>query len=141
MIGPAAGRVPQNSPGRGRKRRGRGVADGGVVGYCFGHSGGIVKNGTQRGLGRMDGPGPERKRRREAGPPSVTLLSLTGLWMEMLASIAGLGLLGFAFDRWLGWFPWLTVTGVVVGVIGGLYNAVKKSMRLQSSDSHGRRQK
>lgn len=139
MIGPAAGVVPQKSEDGARLLWHGGVADDGLGGYCFRHSGGIVKNGTQRGLGRMDGPDPERRRRRGAGTPSVNLLSLTGLWMEMLASIAGLGLLGFAFDRWLGWFPWLTVTGVVLGVIGGLYNAVKKAMRLQSSESHGRK--
>ena len=80
----------------------------------------------------MDKPSPTRKVRRPRSAPSITLWRLSGLWVEILASIIGLGLLGYGVDRWLKIFPWLTVTGVILGVIGGMYNAIKKAMALQN---------
>ncbi len=95
----------------------------------------------------MDESGPKDQARRPRSGSSVSLWALSGLWLEMLASILGLGLLGYGFDRWLGWFPVLTITGTILGVVGGLYNAIKKAMGFQdpprrqkngSSDTRGR---
>lgn len=76
----------------------------------------------------MEKPSPPKQVRRTQSSSAASLWALSGLWMEMLASIIGLGLLGYGFDRWLGWFPVLTIIGTILGVIGGLYNAVKKAM-------------
>lgn len=121
------------------------VADGGAVGYCFRHSGGIVKNGTESRPGSepglMDRPNPSRKDSKGRSGSTVSLWALSGLWMEMLASILGLGLLGYGLDRWIGIFPWLTVIGTVLGVIGGLYNAVKKAMGITNPPNRERNDK
>ncbi|MCL4199049.1 MAG: AtpZ/AtpI family protein [Phycisphaerales bacterium] len=81
----------------------------------------------------MDKPSPKNQARRPRSAPSITLWRLSGLWVEILASIVGLGLVGYGMDRWLKIFPWLTVAGVILGVIGGMYNAIKKAMVLQNS--------
>lgn len=61
-------------------------------------------------------------------------MGMASLWTEILASILGLGLVGWLLDRWLGWFPWLTVTGLIIGSIGGVYNAVRKAQRVFGHD-------
>jgi hypothetical protein len=40
--------------------------------------------------------------------------------MEMVVPIG----LGVALDYWLGWTPWATVAGAVIGFAGGLYHLV-----------------
>lgn len=80
----------------------------------------------------MEKPSPKQKVRRSASLPSGQMWMLSGLWMEMLASMLGLGLLGYGIDRWAGWFPVLTIVGTVLGLIGGLYNAVKKAIGIQN---------
>lgn len=80
----------------------------------------------------MEKPSPSQRGRRPATSPASNLWMLSGLWMEMLASMLGLGLLGYGIDRWVGWFPVLTIVGIVLGLVGGLYNAVKKAMGVQN---------
>ena len=80
----------------------------------------------------MEKPSPSQKVRRPRSSSGSNLWMLSGLWMEMLASMLGLGLLGFGIDRWLGWFPVLTIVGIVLGLVGGLYNAAKKAMGIQN---------
>lgn len=76
--------------------------------------------------------GPDQQRKTPAskkdGPsaPMRAMYALGGSGTEILASIVGLGLLGWAFDRWCGTQPWLLVTGLVLGTVGGVYNVVKK---------------
>ena len=48
---------------------------------------------------------------------------------EILASILGLGFIGWLIDRWWGTRPWVMVGGLILGLIGGLYNAVRKASR------------
>lgn len=55
---------------------------------------------------------------------------LTGIGSEIVASILGMGLLGYGCDRfiWKSTTPtWCTIIGLILGVIGGLYNAIKKA--------------
>jgi len=58
-------------------------------------------------------------------------MSLSGLGLEIVASICGMGLVGWAFDKWTGLSPWLTAAGLVLGLVGGLYNAVKQALKIQ----------
>ncbi len=56
------------------------------------------------------------------------MLGQTGI--EMVAPIA----LGVLLDRWLGILPWLTVTGAVVGFVGGLGHMVFLANRLNKDN-------
>jgi F0F1-type ATP synthase assembly protein I len=47
-------------------------------------------------------------------------VALSQVGFEMAAPIG----LGYLIDYWLGWFPWLTITGAVLGLAGGLFQLV-----------------
>jgi F0F1-type ATP synthase assembly protein I len=57
------------------------------------------------------------------------LLGQTG--MEMVAPIG----LGVVLDRWLGCLPWLTITGAVLGFVGGLGHMVFLANRINKDDA------
>ena len=46
--------------------------------------------------------------------------ALAQIGLEMVAPIA----LGAALDYWLGWMPWATVCGAVLGLVGGMAHLV-----------------
>jgi len=69
-------------------------------------------------------------------PPAGSVRELAGLGIEIVASIAGLGAVGWLLDRWIGSFPWLMMIGLILGIIGGLYNAVKKANRITNSSGY-----
>ena len=48
-------------------------------------------------------------------------LALSQIGMEMVAPIA----LGLVLDYYLGWLPWATVIGAVLGLVGGLVHLVQ----------------
>ena len=48
-------------------------------------------------------------------------LALSQVGMEMVAPIV----LGLVVDYYLGWLPWATVVGAVLGLIGGLAHLVQ----------------
>jgi F0F1-type ATP synthase assembly protein I len=48
-------------------------------------------------------------------------LALSQIGMEMVIPIA----LGLVIDYYLGWLPWATVVGAVLGLIGGLAHLVQ----------------
>lgn len=83
-----------------------------------------------------DEPSPEKPsgvtRSGSSGPTPVWMLTLqlTGLWVEILASIGVLGLIGWGLDTWLGTFPWLLISGLGVGAFAGVYNAARKANRM-----------
>jgi ATP synthase protein I len=52
----------------------------------------------------------------------------SGVGLELAGAIAGLALLGYWIDGKFGTSPWGILTGVVVGLVGGLYNLVKQSL-------------
>ncbi len=58
-------------------------------------------------------------------------LALGQAGMEMVAPIV----LGLILDHYLGWTPWLTVIGAVIGFVGGLAHMVVIVNRLHQSDS------
>lgn len=53
-----------------------------------------------------------------------------GLGVEMMASIVGPTLLGWWLDGKFGTEPWLVVSGMLLGLVGGFYNMIKALMRL-----------
>lgn len=53
-----------------------------------------------------------------------------GMGIEFASAVAGMALVGYLFDRWLGTFPWCLVTGLVLGAIGGMYILIKRAYDL-----------
>ena len=52
----------------------------------------------------------------------------SGVGLELAGATAGLALLGSWIDRKYGTSPWGILGGVVIGIVGGLYNLVKESL-------------
>lgn len=61
--------------------------------------------------------------RREFPTRSSPIRSSIGF--DFAAAVAGLTLLGWAFDRFQGTEPWGLLTGACLGIVGGLYNSLK----------------
>jgi len=51
-----------------------------------------------------------------------------GIGLELAGATAGLALLGYWIDGRFGTKPWGIVAGVVIGLVGGLYNMVRESL-------------
>ncbi len=60
--------------------------------------------------------------------------ALAQIGLEMVAPIA----LGAALDHWLGWGPWATVCGAVLGLVGGMAHLV--AILNRRTDGRTRRQ-
>ncbi len=52
-------------------------------------------------------------------------LRVLGLGLELAVAIGGLGLLGFWADGHFGTSPWLSLTGIILGTVGGCWNIYK----------------
>lgn len=53
----------------------------------------------------------------------------SGVGLELAGAVAGFALIGYWIDRRYGTEPWGVVGGVVLGLVGGLYNLVKQSLQ------------
>jgi len=62
----------------------------------------------------------------ERGPDSWRKLS--GIGVELAAAVAGFALLGYWWDRHFKTEPWGLVIAASLGIVGGLYNVVRKSI-------------
>ena len=63
---------------------------------------------------------------------TLTSFKALGIGMELVTAVGGLAILGYFADDYFGTEPWLVFTGVVLGVIGGCYNAVKQVQRMDA---------
>jgi len=71
----------------------------------------------------------------------------SGVGLELAGATAGLAFVGYWIDRRFGTQPWGILGGVIIGLVGGLYNLVRESLeavreakvedQLASDDSHG----
>jgi len=52
----------------------------------------------------------------------------SGIGLELAGATAGLALVGYWIDGRFGTGPWGIVGGVVIGLVGGLYNMVRESL-------------
>jgi len=52
----------------------------------------------------------------------------SGVGLELAGATAGLALVGYWIDGRFGTRPWGTLLGVVIGIVGGLYNLVRESL-------------
>jgi len=62
-------------------------------------------------------------------PPVLTSAKALGIGLELIAAIAGLSLLGYFLDRHYETEPYLVLIGVTLGVVGGVYNAIRQVIR------------
>ena len=53
----------------------------------------------------------------------------SGVGLELAGAVAGFSLIGYWIDRRYETQPWGLVIGVVLGMIGGLYNLVRESLQ------------
>jgi ATP synthase protein I len=52
----------------------------------------------------------------------------SGVGLELAGATAGLALVGYWIDRKFGTSPWGILGGVVIGIVGGLYNMIRESL-------------
>jgi len=52
----------------------------------------------------------------------------SGVGLELAGAVGGLALLGYWIDGHYGTRPWGILGGVVIGLVGGLYNLVRESL-------------
>ena len=52
----------------------------------------------------------------------------SGVGLELAGATAALALVGYWVDDKFGTSPWGILIGVVIGIVGGLYNLVKESL-------------
>jgi ATP synthase protein I len=52
----------------------------------------------------------------------------SGVGLELAGATAGLAFVGYWIDRRFGTQPWGFLGGVVIGLVGGLYNLVRQSL-------------
>ena len=52
----------------------------------------------------------------------------SGVGLELAGATAGLALVGYWIDGRFGTRPWGTLIGVVIGIVGGLYNLIRESL-------------
>ncbi len=67
----------------------------------------------------------KRPRPKQSDPFLIAFGIYGGVGFQLAASVVG-GLLlgGYADKRW-GTSPWLTMTGLIFGAVGGFYNLIK----------------
>ena len=53
----------------------------------------------------------------------------SGVGLELAGATAGLALVGYWIDGKYGTAPWGILCGVLIGIVGGLYNMVKESLK------------
>ena len=52
----------------------------------------------------------------------------SGAGLELAGATAGLALVGYWIDGKFGTAPWGILVGVLIGLVGGLYNLIKQSL-------------
>ena len=52
----------------------------------------------------------------------------SGVGLELAGATAGLALVGYWIDGKFGTSPWGMLAGVIIGIVGGLYNLIRESM-------------
>ena len=53
----------------------------------------------------------------------------SGVGLELAGAVAGFSLVGYWIDRHYGTNPWGLVVGLVLGIVGGLYNFVREALQ------------
>jgi F0F1-type ATP synthase assembly protein I len=62
---------------------------------------------------------------------------LLGVGLELVASVAGLTVVGYWVDRHFGSQPWGVIIGLALGLIGGMYNLIRQSLLASKAAGSG----
>ncbi len=54
-------------------------------------------------------------------------LRYLGVGIELGGTVSIMALLGYGIDRWLESAPWAILIASTIGIVGGLYNLIKKA--------------
>jgi len=54
--------------------------------------------------------------------------ALWGMGFELVAAVAGFTLVGYWFDHHYRTYPWGVLVGLVLGLVGGMYNLIRESL-------------
>lgn len=63
-----------------------------------------------------------------------SLWRLSGIGAELVGSILGLGLLGYGVDAYFDTDPWGLIVGLMLGMVGGMYNAIQSALAATRPD-------
>ena len=76
---------------------------------------------------------------------SAGWIRYSGIGLELAGILAGLALAGYWIDGRFGTSPWGILGGVVLGLVGGLYNLVRESLdasrEARNEDANAERKK
>lgn len=65
----------------------------------------------------------------EDGPsPLARAMQQSQMGLLLVAPMLGLGAIGWFLDRRLGTSPWITLTGLILGIIGGMVNFIHAAL-------------
>ena len=63
-------------------------------------------------------------------------IRLSGIGVEFAAAVAGLTLVGYWVGRHWNCNPWGVLIGAMLGLIGGMYNLIRKSLAAVREPEH-----
>lgn len=84
---------------------------------------------------RSEKPEP-RSEPASRGKDRPNPLALLGLGLEVGAVLAVMTVIGWYLDQRFATLPWLTLTGVTMGMIGGMYNLWRVAKRFVQPPNH-----
>lgn len=64
-----------------------------------------------------------------SGKNAPNWIRLSGLGLELVGAIVGFALIGYWVDRRFSTGPWGVLSGVGLGILGGMYNVIRESLR------------
>lgn len=65
---------------------------------------------------------------RQGSTESKGWVRLSSIGFELAAAVAGFTLAGYWWDLHYGTSPWGILIGVVLGLVGGMYNLIRQSL-------------
>jgi len=65
---------------------------------------------------------------------------LSGIGVELVGAVAGFTLVGYWIDRHFGTGYWGLLTGLVLGLVGGMYNLIRQSLRASKEADSSQRE-
>ena len=65
---------------------------------------------------------------QDRGKADTEWMKLSGLGIELAAAVGGLTLAGWWWDRHFGTEPWGFWIGLTIGMVGGMYNLIRRAM-------------
>lgn len=68
---------------------------------------------------------PEKPSKKPSDPFLIAFGIYGAVGFQLAATVVGGLFLGSWLDKRLGTLPWLTITGLVIGSVGGFYNLIR----------------